>query len=74
MVLNPNGRYYKLLKEELGALYEDNYWGEDSLFLERNSRDFVSRIERTNKNAEIVSDILRQHPRGILPPCFPSTS
>lgn len=68
MVLNPNGRYYKLLKEELRTSYEDNYWGEDALFLERNSRDFVSRIDRINKNAETVSDVLRNHPRGIPPP------
>lgn len=70
-VLNPKGRYYNQLKKTLSVDYEDNYWGEDSLFLERNSRDFVSRIERVNKNAETLSDVLRKHPRGTTPPPFP---
>lgn len=56
----------------MSASYQDNYWGEDALFLERNSRDFVSRIERINKNAETVSDLLRQHPRGTPPYCTSS--
>ncbi|KAH8153722.1 uncharacterized protein LAJ45_02535 [Morchella importuna] len=62
-VLNPKGRYYQQLKQTLNTEFEDNYWGEDALFLERNSRDFVSRIARINKNAETISDLLRQHPR-----------
>jgi cystathionine gamma-synthase len=64
--LNPKGRYYQQLKQTLNTEFEDNYWGEDALFLERNSRDFVSRIARINKNAETISDLLRQHPRGNL--------
>ncbi|RPB03758.1 PLP-dependent transferase [Choiromyces venosus 120613-1] len=62
-VLNPKGRYYKQLKEALTTDFEDNHWSEDVLFLERNSRDFVSRIERINKNAEAVADLLKSHPR-----------
>ncbi|KAF4636143.1 hypothetical protein G7Y89_g1946 [Cudoniella acicularis] len=42
--------------------YEDNYWAEDAIFMERNSRHFVSRIERINDNAEVICDILRIHP------------
>ncbi|KAH0613779.1 uncharacterized protein H6S33_005665 [Morchella sextelata] len=53
-VLNPKGRYYQQLKQTLNTEFEDNYWGEDALFLERNSRDFVSRIARINKNAETI--------------------
>ncbi|CUS08075.1 unnamed protein product [Tuber aestivum] len=62
-ILNPKGRYYNQLKEALTADYEDNHWCEDALFLERNSRDFVSRIERINRNAEAVADLLKSHPR-----------
>jgi len=62
-VLNPKGRHYKRLKEVLTTDYEDNHWCEDALFLERNSRDFVSRVERINKNAEAIADILKSHPR-----------
>lgn len=31
--------------------------------MERNSRDFVSRIDRINVNAEAICDILKTHPR-----------
>ncbi|KAA8898816.1 pyridoxal phosphate-dependent transferase [Sphaerosporella brunnea] len=63
MVLNPKSRYYATLKAKLATEYEDNLWAEDALFLERNSRDFVSRIERINANAEAVCELLLQHPK-----------
>lgn len=34
--------------------------------MERNSRDFVSRSERINQNAEAVCDILRSSSKGAL--------
>ena len=64
LVLNPKGRNYRELKRTWTQDYEDNHWAEDSIFLERNSRDFVSRIERINANAEAICDVLRAHPRG----------
>ncbi|KAH0562576.1 hypothetical protein GP486_002743 [Trichoglossum hirsutum] len=63
-VLNPRSQYYKLLKDTLVAEYEDNYWAEDAIFMERNSRDFISRIDRININAEAICDALKAHPRG----------
>lgn len=63
MILNPRSRYYQKLKQHLEDNYEDNHFEEDSVFLERNSRDFVSRIQRINENAEVVADTLRAHPR-----------
>lgn len=65
-MLNPKARNYKTLKRAWDEDYEDNHWAEDSIFLERNSRDFVSRIERTNVNAEALCEILRAHPRGTF--------
>lgn len=44
--------------------YEDNFWAEDAIFLERNSRDFVSRIERINRNAEAICHTLRASSTG----------
>ena len=44
--------------------YEDNYWPEDAIFMERNSRDFVSRIDRINKTAEAICETLRVSPIG----------
>ena len=57
-ILNPNGGYYELLKRTFDDKYEDNYWAEDAVFMERNSRDFVHRIERINVNAEAVCELL----------------
>ncbi|KAK3044629.1 hypothetical protein LTS18_000776, partial [Coniosporium uncinatum] len=74
-ILNPKGRYYDQLKQTFGAEYENNYWPEDAVFLERNSRDFVSRIERINVNAEAICDVLRGHPQikqVNYPKCSPS--
>lgn len=61
-ILNPKGNYYQQLKEVAGVEYEDTYWAEDVIFMERNSRHFVSRIERINDNAEVICDVLRAHP------------
>lgn len=61
-ILNPNGRYYQSLKQVAAAEYEDTYWAQDVMFMERNSRHFVSRIERINVNAEAICDILHAHP------------
>ena len=44
--------------------YEDNYWPEDAIYMERNSRDFVSRIDRINRNAELICDKLIAAPIG----------
>lgn len=63
-MLNPASKNYQTLKRAWNDDYQDNHWAEDSIFLERNSRDFVSRIERVNLNAEAICDVLRAHPRG----------
>ncbi|KAL2170387.1 hypothetical protein VTG60DRAFT_4873 [Thermothelomyces hinnuleus] len=61
-IFNPNSRYYAALKEWGRTEYEDTYWPEDVMFMERNSRDFVSRIDRINANAEAICDVLRESP------------
>jgi cystathionine gamma-synthase len=62
MILNPQSQYYMLLKDTLAVDYEDNYWAEDAIFMERNSRDFVSRSMRINVSAEAICDVLLAHP------------
>ncbi|KAL8656227.1 MAG: hypothetical protein Q9226_002740 [Calogaya cf. arnoldii] len=57
-------RYYHLLKKTMETEYEDNYWAEDALFMERNSRDFVSRIARINVNAEAICHTLQASNHG----------
>jgi cystathionine beta-lyase/cystathionine gamma-synthase len=44
--------------------YEDLLWYEDAIFLERNSRNFATRVVRINQNAEALCDYLRQHPKS----------
>jgi cystathionine gamma-synthase len=61
-VLNPHGRMYQTLKKAMSTEYEDNYWAEDAVFLERNSRDFISRIERINVSAEAIAEKLHSSP------------
>lgn len=61
-ILNPESKYYGALKRAMGECYEDTYWPEDIIFMERNSRDFLQRIDRINVNAEAICDILRTHP------------
>ncbi|KAJ5110749.1 hypothetical protein N7532_001284 [Penicillium argentinense] len=61
-VLNPKGRFYKLLKETFDREFEDIYWAEDAVFLERNSRDFVSRIEKINSTSDNITAMLKASP------------
>jgi cystathionine gamma-synthase len=61
MILNPRGRFYDKLKPSLLEFYEDTYWDEDAIFLERNSRDFKSRVAAISRNAEAICDLLYSH-------------
>ncbi|PGH16088.1 hypothetical protein AJ80_05303 [Polytolypa hystricis UAMH7299] len=74
-VLNPHGRYYESLMATFKKEYEDNYWAEDAIFLERNSRDFVSRIERINAATESVTEQLNASPlvKAIYYPKYSET-
>lgn len=62
--MNPKSKNYDVLKRVWNEDYVDNHWAEDSIFLERNSRDFVSRIERINSNAEAIAELLNAHSRS----------
>lgn len=73
-VFNPKSRYYPALKDAAAKLYQDTYWPEDAIFMERNSRDFASRIDRINTNAEAIAELLAAHPlvkRVHYPKCNP---
>ncbi|CAG8634732.1 3425_t:CDS:2, partial [Racocetra fulgida] len=51
------------LKKVINNEYEDLLWGEDAIFLERNSRTFRERIMKINENAEEVCELLRNSPK-----------
>ncbi len=61
-IFNPKSRYYSALKTAAEDELEDTYWSEDIIFMERNSRDFASRINRININAEAICDVLAAYP------------
>lgn len=58
LVLSPSLPRYPLLKDHLQAQYEDIYFGEDAIYMERNSRDFRPRITTINRNASVICDYL----------------
>ncbi|KAI0542450.1 pyridoxal phosphate-dependent transferase [Xylaria digitata] len=62
IILNPGGKYYGALKAAMADAYEETYWAEDVVFMERNSRDFVTRIDRINASAEVICSVLEAHP------------
>lgn len=58
LVLNPSQKHYETLKAHLQENYEDVYFDEDAIFMERNSRNFGRRIAVIDANAEAVCDLL----------------
>ncbi|KAI9807770.1 MAG: hypothetical protein M1825_005075 [Sarcosagium campestre] len=64
LVVNPKGAHYRLFKDTVESEYEDTYWPEDAVFMERNSRDFYKRNRKIYTNAESVCKVLQEHPRG----------
>ncbi|KAN0084300.1 Pyridoxal phosphate-dependent transferase [Tylopilus felleus] len=58
LVLNPKGRHYADLKSHMST-YEDTYFDEDALFMERNSRDFAQRVRIIDDNTRVICAFLR---------------
>lgn len=58
LILNPNGPHYDSLKAVLAEDYEDVYYPEDAVYMERNSRDYRNRIRKVNDNAYDVCEYL----------------
>lgn len=51
------------LREGLQREGGDDLWLEDALVLEKNSRDFVERVNQINRTAECVVNFLGEHPK-----------
>lgn len=62
LVLNPTRKYFSALKKHFEDDYEDFFWAEDAIYLERNSRDFAERNQKINENTEAVTELLKQSP------------
>ncbi|CAK5284239.1 unnamed protein product, partial [Mycena citricolor] len=59
LCLNPQSSYYASLKSHMTASYEDTYFDEDAIYMERNSRDFRRRVKVIDRNARAVCEYLR---------------
>lgn len=76
LVLNPKGRHYEKLKAYMDSNFEDVYYDEDAIYMERNSRDFWRRIRIIDANAEAVCGFLRSRsaaggtPLGVIKEVF----
>ncbi|KAG2356099.1 pyridoxal phosphate-dependent transferase [Suillus spraguei] len=71
LILNPQSRHYAALKAHMSATYEDTYFDEDAVFMERNSRNFARRIRIIDENTLAVCErnipTITRHQRGLLP-------
>ena len=56
MVLNPQEKLFQFSQMFMNQLseYEDHLWCEDAIYLERNSRDFIARTIKINKNTDYL--------------------
>ncbi|GME91800.1 unnamed protein product [Ambrosiozyma monospora] len=61
-VLNKQSPRYKSFKAYLDENYEDLFWDQDAIFLERNSRDYESRSKEMNKNSLKVLKLFQDCP------------
>ncbi len=61
-ILNKNKSGYPMLKDYLNENYENNFWPEDCIVLERNSREFIQRMKKINNTTELLCDRLSEHP------------
>jgi cystathionine gamma-synthase len=64
LVLNQRGRHFQSLKLIQEAEYEDNFFNQNAIFLERNSRDFLQRVKKIDENALSLIDMLCKAKEG----------
>lgn len=60
LVIPPQSQHHAELKAALSEVYEDNYFAEDAIYLERNSRDFRTRVAAINDNAYELTEYLEK--------------
>ncbi|CAK7908745.1 cystathionine gamma-synthase [[Candida] anglica] len=62
LILNPSSPLYTELKQYFDEEYEDLFWAEDALYLERNSRDFADRAHKIDNTALAAVELLVKNP------------
>ncbi|CDR38998.1 CYFA0S02e10330g1_1 [Cyberlindnera fabianii] len=75
LVLNPSSKFYPALKSYFQENFDDIFWAEDAIYLERNSRDFQTRSHKVNVNSEAVLKLFQESPliKDIFYPSLGST-
>ncbi|PIA12864.1 PLP-dependent transferase [Coemansia reversa NRRL 1564] len=63
IVLTPNSRFYMPVCLAVHVTTEDIIWCKNAIFPERNSRDFVRRVNEINGNALAVAELLQASPK-----------
>lgn len=62
LVLNSESKFYDVLKAYMNENFEDLFWDQDAIYLERNSRDFEVRSSKINDNSVEVLKLLQSSP------------
>ncbi|EGV65776.1 Cystathionine gamma-synthase [Yamadazyma tenuis] len=62
LFLNPNSPMYSSLKQFFDKDYEDTFWVQDALVMERNSRDYAVRSKKVNETSLAIVDFLQKSP------------
>ncbi len=72
LVLNPQSKFYNKLKSSINDIFEDIFWAEDVIYLERNSRDVSHRNDIINENSEAVVKLFQSRPDLIKEIYYPT--
>ena len=63
VVVSPSSPFYADMRAALHVFHRPEQWfPEDVLVMEKNSRDYVERVHRASANAEAVAELLRRDP------------
>lgn len=71
LLLNKDSPHFTGFKRLLENSYVDDYYHEDAIVMEENSRDFSERVHVANANATAICEFVRSQcapPRGSAPP------
>ena len=72
VMVNPKSKHYKKIRSYLAENFVDDYFHEDAIVMERNSRDFAARVRTTNSNAASVCEYLRSRSISFSGPDSPN--
>ncbi|RDL30793.1 uncharacterized protein BP5553_10138 [Venustampulla echinocandica] len=60
--VNPRSKQHDAIREALDAIFVDTYFPSDAIIMERNSHNYAQRVKATNRNAQLMAELLHNHP------------